>query len=127
MVPILWPGDLVFVRSCDFSQLEPGMVIVFRQSEKLVIHRVIRCKDGAVITRGDARARLDSPVHREDVVGRVEEVFRKGKPVNLRGSPRQAFSASMLRRSEAFTRIYLRCSSVLRRLTSTTHRRTAEK
>jgi signal peptidase len=120
MIPILWPGDLVFVRPCDFSQLEPGMVIVFRQNERLVIHRIIRWEHGAVVTRGDARARLDGPVDREDVIGRVDEVLRNGKPVDLNGSPRQTFTASMLRRSEVYTRLYLRCSSMLRRLTYST-------
>lgn len=116
MVPILWPGDLVFVQPCDFSRLEPGMVIVFRQHEKLVVHRILRREHGAVITRGDARGRLDGPVRNEDIVGRVDEVLRKGKRVGLQSSPRQMFTASILRRSEICTRLYLRCSSMLRRV-----------
>ena len=116
MIPILWPGDLVFVRPCDFAQLEPGMVIVFRQNERLVIHRIVRWEHGAVVTRGDARARLDSPVDREDIIGRVDDVLRNGKPVNLKGSPCQTFTASILRNSEVCTRLYLRCSSMLRRV-----------
>ena len=42
MVPALWPGDLVTVRSSNLSELQPGSIVVFRQNERLVVHRLMR-------------------------------------------------------------------------------------
>ena len=97
MVPTLWPGDLVTVRSCDLSELQPGSIVVFRQNERLVTHRLMRVDfarwvdsthgaDGCLVTRGDARSRCDKPVKASEVLGRVESAMRNGRPVNLQPS-----------------------------------------
>ena len=91
MVPALWPGDLVTVRSCDSSELQPGSIVVFRQNERLVVHRLMRADfarwvdsthwaDGCLVTRGDARSRCDKPVKAGEVLGRVESADAKWPP-----------------------------------------------
>jgi signal peptidase I len=122
MVPTLWPGDLVTVRRCDPSRLRPGSIIVFRQNERLVVHRLVRRQSSAhgvedcLIAQGDAQPRCDRPVEAWDVLGRVEGAVRNGRPVNLQPSLWRRFLASIFRRSEWCASIYLRLSSRVQRL-----------
>ncbi len=126
MVPTLWPGDLVTVRSCDLSELQPGSIVVFRQNERLVTHRLMRVDfarwvdsthgaDGCLVTRGDARSRCDKPVKASEVLGRVQSAMRNGRPVNLQPSLWHGVLASVFRRSQVCTEIYLRLASRMRR------------
>jgi signal peptidase I len=115
MVPALWPGDLVTVRSCETSELQPGTIVVFRQNERLVVHRLMHWASDRVVTRGDARPRHDQPVKASEVIGRVESAVRNGRPVNLEQSIGQRVLASVLRRSQGCTEIYLRLASRMRR------------
>jgi signal peptidase I len=121
MVPALWPGDLVTVRRSDLSELRPGSIVVFRQNERLVVHRFVRWvdsthwADGCLVTRGDARPRYDQPVKAGEVLGRVESALRNGRPVNLQPSLWHRVLASVFRRSEWCASIYLRLSSRMRR------------
>jgi signal peptidase I len=124
MVPTLWPGDLVTVRSSDPSELQPGSIVVFRQNERLVVHRLVRWADPTrragdrVVTRGDARPRYDQPVRAGEVLGRVDSALRNGRPVNLQPSLWHSVLASVLRRSDWGTQIFLRLSSRLRKLSA---------
>jgi signal peptidase I len=124
MVPALWPGDLVTVRGCDPGELHPDQIIVFRQKERLVVHRLVRWVDSTrwagdcAVTRGDARPRCDEPVKASEVIGRVEGILRNGRPVNPEQSIGQRMTAAILRRSEWCTRLFLRLGSRMRRLTA---------
>ena len=80
MVPVLWPGDLVTVRSCDSSELQPGSIVVFRQNERLVVHRLMHWVGDCVVARGDARLRYDQPVKAGEVLGRVDRRRAKWPP-----------------------------------------------
>jgi len=111
MVPALWPGDLVTVRSCDSSELQPGTIVVFRQNERLVTHRLMYWAGDCAVTRGDARPRYDQPVKAGEVLGRVDSALRNGRPVNLQPSLWHRVLASVFRRSEWCASIYLRMSS----------------
>jgi signal peptidase I len=116
MVPTLWPGDLVSVHCCDPSELEPDTIIVFRQEQRLIVHRLVHQAGGRLITRGDARPSLDEPVEPGNIVGRVENVMRNGRPVNPRFSLWQKAVAAALRRSEWCTWFFLRFSSRMRKM-----------
>ena len=116
MVPALWPGDLVSVRHCAPSELGPGSVIVFRQNQRLIIHRLIHRTGDSIVTRGDARPRFDENVRAGDVLGFVETVVRNGRSVKLHFSPWQKAVAFTLRHSEWCTWFFLRVSSRLRRM-----------
>jgi signal peptidase I len=80
MTPTLTPGSLVAV---DFSQtsLRRGDILLFRQADYLTVHRLLgtaRFPDGSpcLRTRGDGRNRLDPPLDRSRVHGRVFAVLR---------------------------------------------------
>jgi len=116
MVPALWPGDLVTVRSCDSSELQPGSIVVFRQNERLVVHRLMHWVGGCVVARGDARQRYDKPVKVGEMIGRVDSVLRNGRSVNLQPSLWHSVLASVFRRSVWCASLYLRLSSRVQRL-----------
>jgi len=121
MIPALWPGDVVTVRQCAIAEFEPGEIAVFRQDEKLVIHRIERVSGDRLITRGDARPRFDSPVQPSEIVGRVVSIARGGRSVDpgrSLGPERtlwQRAAASILRRSDFCTRVTLYVNRRLRR------------
>jgi len=115
MVPALWPGDLVTVRNCQPSELAPDSIVVFRQNQRLVVHRMLRREAGRIVTRGDARPCLDPPVPADQIIGCVEAATRNGRPVRLRPWPWQTSVAWLLRRSAWATSFYLRLISRFRR------------
>lgn len=115
MVPTLWPGDLLTVRSCDPSDLPPDSIVVFRQKQRLIVHRLMHKSGDRIVTRGDARPCLDEPISAAEIVGRVENVMRNGRPVDPRPSPWQRVMAAALRRSEWCTWFFLRFSSRMRK------------
>jgi signal peptidase I len=79
MWPTLHAGDeLVFVQTND---VRVGDIVVARQSNSLVAHRVVRAEGKVILTRGDAMRRADRPTAIELVLGRVTEVFRDGSRV----------------------------------------------
>lgn len=116
MVPALWPGDLLTVRSCCPHELAPNSIIVFRQDQRLVVHRLIRRIGDQMVTRGDARRHVDRAYEPGQIVGRVESVMRNGRPVSPRNSLWQQIVAVCLRRSEWYTWFFLRFSSKMRKM-----------
>ena len=116
MVPAFWPDDLIHFTPYDFSALLAGEIIVFRQHDRFVMHRILRHNGATVTTRGDARPQADAAVVAEDCIGRVDRVLRNGRPVPLRLSHAQAGVAWLLRHSEPATYLFVRCCSVLRKL-----------
>lgn len=116
MVPALWPGDLLMVRSCCPSEVTPDSIIVFRQDQRLIVHRLIHRTGNEIITRGDARPQLDKAIESSQVVGRVELVMRNGRLVEPRDSLWRRLVAVCLRRSEWCTRFFLRFSSKMRKM-----------
>jgi signal peptidase len=116
MVPALWPGDLVTVRRCETSELQSGSIIVFRQNQRLVVHRLMHWEDGCVVARGDAQFCLDRPAPASDVIGRVESILRDGRWVTPRLSLWQSMTGAVLRRSWRATQLYMRVVNRARRL-----------
>ena len=99
MTPTLRPGDLVAV---DFSQvpLRRGDILLFRQVDYLTVHRLLgtaRLPDGSAClrTRGDGRHRLDPPLDRSRVHGRVFAVQGKGAWRDMRSRGARLYARSM--------------------------------
>jgi len=105
MLPAMWPGDVVTVRRLCIDEFLPGQIVLFRQKEKLTIHRVRRVAHSHLVASGDSLPCCDPPVSAEQVIGRVVSIERKGHPIDLEQSLQQLVVASLLR-----------CSGRLRRL-----------
>jgi len=89
MLPTLGEGQTVAV---DFSpeRLMRGDLIVFRQHDDLVVHRLVGYgnRDGRAYyrARGDGRGYLDPPLYPESVAGRVVALSDGDAWRSLRGS-----------------------------------------
>jgi signal peptidase len=75
MQPLYYAGDVIVSRTVAYETLEVGDIIVFRQGDHRVVHRIIniQTEDGEVwfTTQGDNNNMVDPPVHADHVEGRV--------------------------------------------------------
>jgi signal peptidase I len=71
-------GTIARVALTDSASCRVGDVIVFRQDETIVAHRVIVRSESFFLTRGDARLAPDLPVARDRVLGRIEGIVESG-------------------------------------------------
>lgn len=84
MLPWRFPGCEVRIERVG-TDLETGLIIVFRQGAKLYYHRVIEQLDrGLWRTKGDTLIESDTPVSHSDVIGQVTAVRRGSRVRGLR-------------------------------------------
>lgn len=105
MLPILWPGDLVIVRRCEFTELKPGQIILHGREQRLTLHRIKRITGEQVITRGDSLRDYDPPVKPADILGQVDSISRGGRSVSPQLKLWQRVIASLLRQSHFLRRL----------------------
>lgn len=79
MEPTYADGDNLLVKSlqCTTPKVRTGDVVVVRRGERLVTHRLVNLIDGIATTKGDACARVDPPISRDALLGRVVGVRRR--------------------------------------------------
>jgi hypothetical protein len=121
MLPFIYPGDLLTVRSFGCSPPSAGdIVLCFRQGE-FRVHRIVGIvRDGPsalYVLRGDALLEDDPPVRRPELLGRVASVLRRGEPCKLDSSKalRQRLLRSVVRRSSAASTLLLGWHALLLR------------
>lgn len=87
MRPLMRPGDVLRIRREPLGAIRFGEIAVFSRSGGIFAHRVIgaRLQDGkrVLITKGDAFAEPDAPVHEEELLGRVTAVVRGERKFSL--------------------------------------------
>ena len=71
MEPELHDGDAVLVSNAKFDSLRIGDVIVFSNSDELIVHKITKIDEGYVITQGTANKDPDEPVREKDYKARV--------------------------------------------------------
>ncbi len=109
MLPALWPGDILIIRSRATAP-STGEIVLFLRYGRLFAHRVVRTMESELITRGDALPDRDPPVHLSELLGVVVGVIRDGSALVPVTPPSlwQALVAFAVRRSEALYRMVLR-------------------
>jgi signal peptidase len=107
MIPAIWPGDVIIVRTA-LAQLQPGQIVLYRREGMLIAHRITRIHGKLLTTQGDSLPNEDPPVNEADIVGLVVGLLRNGNPMDLKQSQWQCVSASILRRSDFCMRMALR-------------------
>lgn len=82
MIPALREGDVVTVIAQKKCRL--GDIILYRQGDSLVMHRVVAKSATRIITKGDAVGKLDRPITSQDIWGWAVSFERHGKvhPLN---------------------------------------------
>jgi signal peptidase I len=92
MHPTIRDGEVIFVGPVTGESLERGRVILARNGNRLVVHRVVSvmCDEGGELrirTRGDNHLHRDPVVRRDDIIGAVVAIDRRGKRGMRRGYP----------------------------------------
>ncbi len=128
MLPTVWPGDVLYVRSHDAVGALPGDIVLFARQGRLVAHRVVevRSQETGVrsqerspiahypspvltfVTRGDSAEGNDAPVSSHELLGRAITIERGSCRLNPRLTLWRRIVASILSRSEFCTRLLLR-------------------
>jgi hypothetical protein len=99
--PWVRPGDQVFVRRFDFSQVVAGDIILYERANRLFIHRVtrriVRRNRGGnasfLIVKGDGLHPPDAPVSVKEFLGRAIRIHRGKRHIDL-----ESFSQTVLGR-----------------------------
>lgn len=84
MLPLLQPGDALWLQSIDPAALRPGDLLLVRQNGVLLTHRLIVVRPERWQTKGDNNRLADPPVTARQIVGRIVAVERGGRSLDLR-------------------------------------------
>jgi SOS-response transcriptional repressor LexA len=83
MHPLIRDHDYLHVEPVD--RIRVGDIVLVLAERGLTAHRVIACRDGMVVTRGDNAPAADEAAPRSKVLGKVTSVIRGGRQVKVRG------------------------------------------
>jgi Peptidase S24-like len=108
MIPSIYPGDLLTVRSESIANARTGEIVLFLLGGRLFVHRVVRKwpeRNRVVFaTRGDALTQEDPSVDGTQLLGRVTSIVRRGKPVKF--ATRLSPGLKLLRWSVQYSAIF---------------------
>lgn len=121
MLPLLEPGDEVWVRPGPVDRLAKGSLVAFarlkERTPEIVVHRLL--DQAGPVTRADSLSRADEACDMAALVGSVA-AFRRGRRVVVLGTPRarayDAFALVWARLAIApllYSAVYPRLRSVL--------------
>jgi signal peptidase I len=120
MLPTLWPGDVLTIERTRSEEIREGDIVLFNTTRQFVAHRVVT-KTGAredltIHTQGDAVSRLDSPLSRGDLLGRVSFILRNGRSIEPRKTLRtsERAVATLLQRSKFAARVVVKMHGMRR-------------
>src|ERR1700733_247922 len=87
MIPSIYPGDLLTVRSESVVNARAGEIVLFLLGGRFFVHRVMRKwpeRNRVVFaTRGDALTQEDPSIDGSQLLGRITSILRHGKPVKF--------------------------------------------
>ncbi len=104
MFPAIDDGEFLHVEPVAIDELKRGDIILFRHTEGLKAHRIIRKQSHCFVTQGDAGMDIDGEIQGDQIVGKVtaKECRRTGRVVLFQGlGARAAFYCRESRRSLA--------------------------
>jgi Peptidase S24-like len=113
MIPSIYPGDLLTVRSESIADARHGEIVLFLLSGRFFVHRVMRKWPERnrifFATRGDALSQEDPSFDGSQLLGRVTSILRHGKQVKLatRLNPWTKFLRWAVRNSDTFAKTLL--------------------
>jgi hypothetical protein len=97
MLPLFYRGIRVHINT-KVEDPQPGQIVVFHRSNKFIAHRLINFnhETGHYTTKGDTLFFFDGPSTKEDFLGVVDLVKRRGKIVPVRNEPELAHLSGKL-------------------------------
>jgi hypothetical protein len=99
MWPFIKDGDVITVSPSKEVRLLRGDIVAFVHpgNGRLAVHRIMREKDGGFDLKGDNVPEADGIVRRENILGVVSRIERRGKPVAFGFGRWKAFIALVSR------------------------------
>jgi len=99
MSPFIKDGDILTVSPLGKSPPGIGDVVIFIHpvDQNVVVHRVVAKSGNAYRVKGDNSPGMDTPLPRDNVLGRLERVERNGKRVLLGLGPERLLIARLTR------------------------------
>ena len=81
MRPMLREHRDIAVITTLKGEVKKGDVLLYRRAEDkpLVLHRVVKLQNGALVLRGDNNAFDDEPIEIKDIVGILKGFYREGR------------------------------------------------
>ena len=107
MLPAIWPGDVIHVEQCAWSDLREGQIVLYRREGRLIAHRIQAVSPEHLITKGDSLASVDEPVEEEAIIGQVASITRGTRAMRAEQTHWQRVISAALSRSDWLTRIAL--------------------
>lgn len=111
MLPAIWPGDVISVRSFDSDFPRPGDVVLCYRHGRLIAHRLVRrfAYQGEFqwSLRGDSVSGNDAPVPSGGLLGKVIAIERGSRRLSPQRSFPGRFASWIFSRSEFATRVML--------------------
>jgi signal peptidase I len=83
MSPFLRPGDKVVVQQARPEAFRIGDLVVARRKGEFITHRLVSIGKDEWYTKGDRCRHLDPPLSKDTIVGKVIEIDREGRTINL--------------------------------------------
>jgi hypothetical protein len=118
MIPSIYPGDLLTVRSDSAAEARRGEIVLFLLGGRPFVHRVMRKwpeRNRVVFaTRGDALPKEDPSIDASQLLGRVTHIQRRGKSIAVVAKPGPFTRAHRwaVRNSPIFARLLLAAHSL---------------
>jgi hypothetical protein len=78
MLPTLWPGDLVEIRSCSVDEVLPGEIVLARRAGRFFLHRFVSRFPNGFALRGDSMPGPDPQFPNEALLGRLVGCRERG-------------------------------------------------
>jgi hypothetical protein len=109
MSPFIKDGDVVTISPLHGSTPRLGNVVAFNHPEagKLVIHRIVRKQGSSYLARGENTFDADGLIDKQDIVGFVTRVERKGRRVLIGLGPERLLIAFLSRNGLLLPLLYL--------------------
>jgi signal peptidase I len=87
MLPWVRPGDIALIRNASHENVRCGDVVLFRRNEHLYVHRIVK-KEGSLdaaefFAKGDAHPTTDGALGKQELLGRVVRIYRRGQRIDL--------------------------------------------
>ena len=84
MHPFVVSGETVAVQKASLRELAPGDIVVIRNGDKFLLHRLLRVNDGFITTKGDFEIAPDEPKSAAFLVGRVAYIKKTMGIIDMR-------------------------------------------
>ncbi len=111
MLPSVWPGDVLLIKRCHFSQISSGDIVLYAREGRFFAHRVIGASvdlvEPRLVTQGDALPSEDCPISPVEFLGKVSQIVRAGEcsePASVLAF-KEGLVASAARYSTIFARL----------------------